>query len=459
MAVAPPFGDTTVASCRARIRARNDALNAVLTEVDPPETEPAASEHAPLAGVPYVLKDTWDTAGIRTTGGSWRHRERVPRESSHAHRAFAKAGAVLLGKSNLCDLAFSAESDNHLRGPVRNPHDPTRTAGGSTGGGAAAVADGMAAFDWGTDFGGSIRAPAAFCGVVGLRLSHATWPVGIEHFPRISQFFWDFCGMGPLTRTVAGARAVTHAVSSSLRAEGRPHVTMDPDHVVLYAPDRGHAGEWPTFVGDAQRLLDDAGVSHEVTRALPEPDEVNAVFTEYLGAHFKEFIAGDELPVLEALPAVLLALVSGGRFDKRVHRNTAVLFAACGVASLRYRNRERAADGLATLRQRMQEIWSRGQLVVAPTCTVRPPKHGRSAFAYRAMTFCKLGNLTDATALALPFGRYFPRGEPAMPRSLQILGPPGSEDAVLALAERLEAHSKPSVASISNSDNTSVAFG
>jgi len=441
MVRATPFAAYSVEACRARIRTRNDALNAVLTEVDPPGSDPAAPVDAPLAGVPYVLKDTWDTAGIRTTGGSWRHRERVPRESAHSHRALAGAGAVLLGKSNLCDLAFSAESDNHLRGPVRNPHDPTRTAGGSTGGGAAAVADGMAAFDWGTDFGGSIRAPAAFCGVVGLRLSHATFPVGIEHFPRISPFFYDFCGMGPLARTVAGARAVTHAVSGALRRADRPHVAMDPDRVVVYEPDAGHTGEWPTFTSDVQRLLRDAGVANETARPrdLAAADQVNALFTEYLGAHFAQFIAGDELPIAQALPAVLLALASGGRFDKRVHRNTAVLFAACGAASLLYRDRDRAAAGLAKLRADVQAIWERGQLIVSPTCTARPPKHGRSAFAYRLMTFCKLGNLTDATALALPFGRYLPRGEPAMPRSLQILGPPGSEHAVLALAERLEA--------------------
>lgn len=432
-----PFTDATVNDCRARIRSRNDVVHAVLTVLDEPHVDAQAAPQAPLAGVPYVLKDTWDTAAIRTTGGSWRHRARVPAVSSHAHRALAAAGAVLLGKSNLCDLAFSTESDNHLRGPVRNPHDLTRTAGGSTGGGAAAVADGMAAFDWGTDFGGSIRAPSAFCGVVGMRLSHAAWPVGIEHFPRIAPFFWDFCGMGPLTRTVAGARAVTHAVSGALRND-LAHVTMDPDRVVLYEPDAAHEGEWPTFTADALGLLRSAGVEALLTRELPSPTEVNALFTEYFAAHFKEFIAGDELPLAQALPAVLLGLVSNGRLDKRVHPNTGLLFAGAAALSLRYRNRARAAAKLASLRADVRALWRRGHLVVTPTCTARPPKHGQAAWAYRLMTFCKLGNMVDATGLALPFGHYRVRGAVAMPRSLQILGPPGSEDAVLALAERLE---------------------
>ncbi|MBS2017679.1 MAG: amidase [Deltaproteobacteria bacterium] len=443
------FAGLTVERCRARIRARNDELHAVLREIDPPQRDPSAPADAPLAGVPYVLKDTWDTAGIVTTGGSWRHRHRIPSASCHAHRALSAAGALLLGKSNLCDLAFSVESDNHLRGPVCNPYDLTRTAGGSTGGGAAAVADGMAAFDWGTDFGGSIRGPAAFCGLVGLRLSHRAWPVGYEHFPRIAPFFHDLCGMGPLTKTVEGARTVTRAVRSALRRFG-DDVTMEPDRVVLYVPDRAHDDEWPTFLEDTARLLRSAGVAYEIARELPTPTEVNELFNEYLASHFAEFIASDELPLREGLPAVLVSLLTGGRVDKRVHPNTAVLLAGTAALSLRYRDKRRSEGALEKLRADLDAIWSQRTLVVSPTTTMRAPRHGQSAFQVRLMTFCKLGNLVDATALALPFG-HFPEKTarsglarslstwPAMPRSLQILGPAGSEEAVLALAARLEA--------------------
>ena len=264
-----------VEECRRAIRHKNDDLRAVLTVLDEPVFDPEARHTGPLAGVPYVLKDVWDTAGIRTTGGSWRHRDRVPTESSRAYQALLSSGAVLLGKSNLCDLAFSAESDNHLFGPVRHPMDPSRTAGGSTGGGAAAVAAGMAAFDWGTDFGGSIRMPAAHCGVVGLRLSSAAWPVEREHFPRISPHFWSFCGMGPLTKTVADARRVIGALSS-LRND-LPARAPSTDEVVVYAPDLLHRGEWPTFAADASALLVRAGVRFEPAR-LPSPQRVHALF-------------------------------------------------------------------------------------------------------------------------------------------------------------------------------------
>jgi len=432
-----PFASYDVERCRSRISARNDALNAVLHVVEAPRIAPLADVAGgarPLLGVPYVLKDTWDTAGIPTTGGSWRHRARVPVSSSHAYLALERAGAVLLGKSNLCDLAFSTESDNHLRGPVRNPHDPSRTAGGSTGGGAAAVADGMAAFDWGSDFGGSIRGPAAFCGVVGLRLSTAAWPVGFDHFPRIAPFFWDMCGMGPITREVAGARAVVGAVRSSLRRDV-PAARIDPRRIVVWAPDKAHDGEWPTFLADAGKLLDEADITWSVGRELPTPTQVNALFTEHLAANFGDFVRSGELSFLEGLPAVLLSLVSNGRLDRRVHPNTALLLAAVLAMRAVHRDKARAAARVADTRERVQAIWRSGALIVSPTCTLRPPRHGRAALAVRLMSFCKLGNLVDATGLAIPFGT-FPGTK--LPRSLQILGPPGSEEVVLDVGERLE---------------------
>jgi aspartyl-tRNA(Asn)/glutamyl-tRNA(Gln) amidotransferase subunit A len=430
------FDAYDVERCRERISARNDVLNAVLHVVDSPRVALGTAPDADraLLGVPYVLKDTWDTAGVPTTGGSWRHRARIPASSAHVHLALERAGAVLLGKSNLCDLAFSPESDNHLRGPVRNPYDLARTAGGSTGGGAAAVADGMAAFEWGSDFGGSIRGPAAFCGVVGLRLSTAAWPVGFHHFPRLPPFFWEMCGMGPIARDVDGARAVVRALAGSLRRD-LPEPTIDSRRVVVWGPDKAHEEEWPTFLADAERLLDRAEIGWAVARELPTPTRVNALYTEHLAANFGELIRGGELPFLEALPAVLLSILTQGRLDRRIHPNTALLLAAVLAMRFVHRDKARVRSKLADVRRAVQAVWESGALIVSPTCTLRPPRHGRAAFALRLMSFCKLGNLVDATGLAIPFG-VFP-GTPALPRSLQILGPPGSEEAVLDLGARL----------------------
>ena len=425
------FAEYDVERCRARILARNDALNAVLTAVQP---APPEDPSGPLAGVPYVLKDTWDTEGITTTGGSWRYRHRIPTSSSHIHRALERAGAVLLGKSNLCDLAFSTESNNHLIGPTSHPADLSRTAGGSTGGGAAAVADGMAAFEWGSDFGGSIRGPAAYCGVVGLRLSASAWPVGFHHFPRLPPFFWDMCGMGPITRTVEGAREVVNAVKVHLK-KTVPVPKIDPDRVIVWAPDRAHEDEWPSFISDIGLRLHEVGVGWSVDERLPTQTQINSLFNEYLSAHFGEFVRNDDFPLAEALPKIILGLLSGGRLDKSVHPNTGILLTA--VAALRgvYRDKPRAVARREAAASKLRDVWASGALVVSPTVAVKPPRHGRGVFATRSMSFCKYGNLADATGLAVPFGTF--PGTPAFPRSVQIMGPPGSEDAVLDLGARL----------------------
>ena len=425
----------SVDACVATIREGNADMRAVLNVVATPLRDPDAPDSGILFDVPYVLKDTWDTAGIVTTGGSWRHRARVPDESSVVFTTFQKAGAVLLGKSNLCDLAFSPESDNHLIGATRNPLDRDRTSGGSTGGGAAAIGAGMAAFDWGSDFAGSVRMPAAFCGVVGLRLSSETWPIPMEgFFPQTPSFDVELHGMGPLARTVEGVRSVVRA-AERLRKRGA-HGGKKMCGVRLYAPDAACVGAWPTFVGDAARALLSIDERFEVDRTLPSSCFVNDAYNGYVCANFGAFLAVGELPLGEALSAIVLGLVSNGRLDRRIHPNTGMLLLALAAGRLTvYGNAARARDRVRRVEDAMRAIWEKGHLVVAPTATSPAPRHGRAAFDHRLLAFAKLGNLTDATAIALPFGHF----EDGLPRSLQILGPPGSEDAVLDLAARLEA--------------------
>jgi Asp-tRNA(Asn)/Glu-tRNA(Gln) amidotransferase A subunit family amidase len=423
----------SIESCRAAIRAKNRDVQALIRVLDEPVLDSSAQAKGPLRGIPFTLKDVWDTKGITTTGGSWRHRDRVPSSSAPVYDALIRAGAVMLGKSNLSDLAFSAESDNHICGPTKNPFDPTRTAGGSSGGAAAAVANGMAAFDWGTDFGGSIRTPAAFCGITGLRLSNEMWPVEAHHFPRTPSRFWSFCGMGPMAKTVAEVSWLVESVPELRR--GSNHVAMNCDEVVLYEPDRLHMGDWSTFGDDARALFARCNI-RTVDRKLPSPRRVNRLFTGYLCAHSEEFADPEEMTLREGVRAVFAGLLSRGRLDKAIHPNTAILFllVATGRVAL-FRDRARWEDALATFRRTVADIWAEGRLIVSPTCTMLPPKHGRAAFTYGLQSFTKFGNLTDSTSMALPFGTF---PGTSLPRSLQILGPPGSERAVCALGARLE---------------------
>jgi aspartyl-tRNA(Asn)/glutamyl-tRNA(Gln) amidotransferase subunit A len=420
---------------RQAIRDRNERLNALVYVL--PEPQPGRSDGGgPLAGVPYTLKDTWDTPGIRTTGGSWRHRGRVPEHPAPVFQALRQTGAVLLGKSNCSDLALAWESNNHLIGPTRNPHDETRSAGGSSGGAACAVASGMAEFDWGTDFGGSIRFPASCCGVVGLRLSSEPWPVNEQHFPRLAPHFWPWVGMGPLARSVDDVRKVLAALSS-LR-QPFPAPPIDLDEVALYAPDRQSLGRWPTFVGDAAQALMAAGVHFAVDRTIPPPSHVNHVYNGYVSSHFDEFSNTGELEFAEGMASVLLGLASLGRLDKRVHPTSGALLAlmALGQKTI-YRNAARWEDEVSTVRARVKAIWDSGRLIVAPTTTSLPPKHGLSTFDWTVLAFTKLGNITDSTSISIPFGFFGEAGDTGLPRGLQILGPPGSEQSVLDLAAKV----------------------
>ncbi|MCH9000829.1 MAG: amidase, partial [Proteobacteria bacterium] len=190
----------------ARIEARDGALNAFMTvtadaaleAARAAEAEIAAGRHrGPLHGVPLAVKDLFATKGVRTTGGSKLLGDWVPDHDAAAVERLKRAGAVLLGKTAMHELAHGTTSDNAHYGPVRNPWDPACHPGGSSGGSAAAVAAGLAFGALGSDTGCSIRQPAACCGIVGLKPT----------FGRVSKFgvlplSWSLDHVGPLTRSV-----------------------------------------------------------------------------------------------------------------------------------------------------------------------------------------------------------------------------------------------------------------
>src|SRR5688500_6023300 len=129
----------------------------------------AGNWRGPLHGIPIGLKDLIDTAGVKTTCASALFADRVPTQDAETVRRLRNAGAVLIGKQNMQEFAYGGTSTSSYFGPVRNPWDTDRIAGGSSGGSAAAVATGMCFAAIGTDTGGSVRQPAAFCGIVGLK--------------------------------------------------------------------------------------------------------------------------------------------------------------------------------------------------------------------------------------------------------------------------------------------------
>jgi Asp-tRNA(Asn)/Glu-tRNA(Gln) amidotransferase A subunit family amidase len=162
----------------------------------------------PLHGMPIAVKDNLDTQGVRTTGGTKILADWRPQQDAHVVRKLKEAGAVIIGKTNLHELAFGVTTNNPHYGPTRNPYDTSRIPGGSSGGSAAACAAGLCAAALGSDTGGSVRIPAALCDLVGLKPSFGR--VGRGGLICLS-FSRDV--IGPITRTVGDAALMLEAIS------------------------------------------------------------------------------------------------------------------------------------------------------------------------------------------------------------------------------------------------------
>src|SRR6202022_3041593 len=201
----------------ARIEKLNPRLNAFITvmagsalaQARQAEAEIARGNwRGPLHGIPLGLKDLIDTAGVRTTAASALFKDRIPTRDAEIVRRLRNAGAVLLGKLNLHEFAYGGSSLVSYFGVVRNAWNPEHIAGGSSGGSATAVAAGLCCGAIGTDTAGSIREPAALCGVVGLKptyrrvSSRGVIPLSIS-----------YDHVGPIARTVADAAAVLQAIA------------------------------------------------------------------------------------------------------------------------------------------------------------------------------------------------------------------------------------------------------
>jgi aspartyl-tRNA(Asn)/glutamyl-tRNA(Gln) amidotransferase subunit A len=198
-----------VKACLARIDIYNPKLNAFITvtrdlalkQAAALEAELAAGKvRGPLHGVPIALKDNIDTAGVRTTAASSVFDDRVPAEDAEVARRLLAAGAILIGKLNLHEFANGGTSATSYYGPVRNPWALDRNPGGSSGGSAAAVSAGLCYAALGTDTGGSIRTPASYCSVVGLKPTY-----GLVSIRGIIPLVLSLDHCGPLTRSVADA--------------------------------------------------------------------------------------------------------------------------------------------------------------------------------------------------------------------------------------------------------------
>ena len=295
----------------ARIGERNPELNAIVSLDEERAREGAAAaderlasgaEVGPLHGLPFAFKDTHDVAGWRTTYGSPLYADHVPDRDDRVVERVRRAGVVVIGKTNVPEFAAGSHTFNRVFGLTRNPVDPRRSAGGSSGGAACALAAGMVPLADGSDMGGSLRNPASFCGVVGLRPSLGRVP----QWPSANQ--WETTSVaGPMARN-AGDLALLLSVLAgpdprAPQALGDPGSAFAPPVVgslaglrVALSVDLGGAfevdEEVAAVVSSAAPVLAAAGAS--VDAAHPVLTEAEDTFRTLRAWHFQATF-GDEL--------------------------------------------------------------------------------------------------------------------------------------------------------------------
>jgi aspartyl-tRNA(Asn)/glutamyl-tRNA(Gln) amidotransferase subunit A len=423
-----------------RIAALNPTLNAFITVMEESARWAARQadeelargiDRGPLHGIPVAVKDVFSTRGVRTTAGSKLFAAYVPDHDAATVERLAQAGAVLVGKTGMHELAYGITSNNPHFGPVRNPRDPERIPGGSSGGSAAAVASGMVCAALGTDTGGSIRIPASFCGIVGLKPTYG----------RVSRYGvlpLDFTmdHVGPLAASVRDAAVVLNAIAG--------HDPRDPASsrhpVEDYVPPEG---------GSLEGLRLGLPRNFYFDRVIPEAREAverAARLAQDLGAK----IVPVEVPDIEAVNAIgrLMLLAEAAEIFKPYLEDRAS-FGADVLALLDQGRLVTAAQYAEALRLRklkrreFRALWREVNFLLTPTTPFAAPKIGQTTVEIAgeiedvrlaATRLPRAMNVLGFPALSLPCGR----DDASLPLGLQIIAPEFREAPLLRLAALLE---------------------
>ena len=423
-----------------RIETVNPKLNAIVVRVDDAMDRAREAEQAvvrgetlgPLHGVPVTVKDCVDTVGLRTTRGSLLFRDRVPEADATVVTRLKDAGAIMVGKTNMPEFALWWETDNLVFGRTENPWKEGRTPGGSSGGEAAAISAGLSPLGVGSDVGGSIREPAAYCGIVGLKATHGRVPL-TGHWP---EALLRFMHVGPMARTV---RDVALGLSVLAGADGL-------DSFAVAAPPSGlrdlegplprlrigwfAEGPWAPIRDDVQQTvaraataLEELGcgvepVSMEAWARLPATDISGALYTAEGGHYLAPIIAGREDELAPSMQRRLK--LPQPSLDE-------------------YLEARRRCD---QLQQETALFFSHYDLLLCPAGPVPAHPHdsielevgdqklpGRSALRATIPA-----DLTGSPAISVPFGR----SEEGLPIGVQLIGRHLDEATVLRAASALE---------------------
>jgi aspartyl-tRNA(Asn)/glutamyl-tRNA(Gln) amidotransferase subunit A len=427
-----------------RIEKVNPKINAFCTLV--PESAMAEARKAdeqvargkgkgPLLGIPVSIKDLIFTKGIRTTFGSRMYENFVPEQDEVVVERLKAAGAILLGKTTTCEFGYKSVTDSPLWGITRNPWDLNRTPAGSSGGAAAAVASGLGPLAVGSDGGGSIRAPASFCGLFGLKPSRGRIPL-YPLLPGWETLDRRLAHLGPLTRTVADAALMMEVMTGP---DDRDPISL-PREKVAFERDlrkgiRGFRIAWTVNLG--------AAVAEPLVRKTVE--SAMLVFSE-LGAEVEE--AKPEFPSLHDAFQLLFGADCAGaigdrleewrdRLDRGLVRLTEIGLKASAAGYVRSINR------CHDLWARLQPFFDQYDLLLTPTLPTPPfpvgidwPREiaGVKVHPLNYLAFTYPFNLSGQPAASVPCGWT----EEGLPVGLQIVGRRFNDLSVLKAAAAFE---------------------
>jgi aspartyl-tRNA(Asn)/glutamyl-tRNA(Gln) amidotransferase subunit A len=434
-----------------REAAAGDELNAYLWRAE----DGAGEANGPLAGIPVAVKDLFCTEGVETTAGSRILEGHRPLYTATAVRRLGEAGARLLGKTNMDEFAMGSSNENSAYGPVLNPWDRGRVPGGSSGGSAAVVAGGLAPCAIGTDTGGSIRQPAALCGIVGLKPTYGA----ISRYGMIA-FASSLDQCGPLTRDVTDAALLLGAMqgrdpcdSTSVGIEGGVEAPSREDLKGLrfavpaeLAHDAIEAGVREVFEATLRRIEDLGGEVAETPLPHAEhgisayyviaPAEASSNLARYDGVRYgaRAEGAGDLIEMYETTRAEGF----GEEVKRRIMLGTYAL--SSGYYDAYYGRAQRVRTKIA---EDYAATFAEFDFVVTPTSPSVAFGLGEKADDPLAMYmndfFTVPMSLAGIPAISIPAGRAEPEGGgPRLPVGFQIAAPAFAEQRLLEAAHALE---------------------
>jgi len=455
-----------VESCLDRVKERNKEINAFITvtedlaikEAKEADKRISKGKQEMLTGIPFSVKDAIDVLGVRSTGGAKILDNYIPPFEGTVISKIRKQGAVLVGKTNCDAFGHGASNENSMYGPVRNPHDLERVSGGSSGGGAAAVADSMCIFSIAEDTGGSIRQPASFCGIAGMRPSY-----GRNSRYGIMPMASSLDTVGPMAKTVEDV-AILMEVMAGWDEKDATTVT---DEVPLYSDKIRNSIRQPTDeirnlrVGVPKEYMETEGMDEEVKMKIEdevknlekqgfEIKEVSLPYTKYAIPVYYIVVPSEDSSNLGRLDGIrygvradvqslydVYAKSRAQGFPEEVKRR--IMIGTYALSAGYYDAYYRKAQKVRTLIiNDFKRVFEEVDLLVTPTSPFPAFKIGEKKddvlAMYLADVFMAPAALAGIPGLSVPVGET----SNGLPVGLQIIGPRLREDQVLKLGYEID---------------------